>query len=93
MKILLAPFSGIKKMDLLVSIYIFCILSAEVFGSKTIPLINLPFLKLNASVGIFLIPVLFTINDIIVEVYGKERARSVVRSSLFVVFLLSPTGY
>lgn len=33
-------------------------------------------------------PLLFTINDVIIEVHGKERARSVVRSSLVIIFLL-----
>lgn len=85
---LLAPVTGIKKMDLLVSVYIFCILASEIFGSKTIPLLKLPFFTLNASVAIFLFPLVFTINDIIVEVYGKERARSIIRSSFVIVFML-----
>jgi len=75
-------------MDLLVSVYIFCVIAAETMGSKTFPLINTEWLKLNASVSIFLMPLIFTINDIITEVFGKERARSVVRSSLVVILLL-----
>lgn len=57
-------------------------------GAKTFPLLDTSWLKLNASVSIFLIPLIFTINDIVVEVYGKERARSIVRSSLFVILML-----
>jgi uncharacterized integral membrane protein (TIGR00697 family) len=56
-------------------------------GAKTFPLLSLPWLKLNASVSIFVIPLIFTINDIVVEVYGKERARSIVRSSLVVILM------
>jgi uncharacterized integral membrane protein (TIGR00697 family) len=75
-------------MDFLVSLYIFGIVVAELMGGKTFLLADLGFYKLNASVGIFLIPLLFTINDIIVEVFGVERARSVVRSGLFMIVLL-----
>lgn len=78
----------IHKFDLLVSIYIFCIAVAELMGAKTFPIISSGALKLNASVAIFVIPLLFSINDIITEVYGKERARSVIRSGLLVIFLI-----
>ena len=77
----------IQKFDLLVSVYIFCICVAEIMGSKTFTIISSP-IKLNASVAIFVIPLLFTINDVIAEVYGKERARSVIRSGLFVILLI-----
>ena len=78
----------IEKMDLLVSIYIFGIIVSELMGAKTFPLLDLGFYKLNASVAIFLIPLLFTINDVIVEVHGAKRARSVVRSGLLMIGLL-----
>ena len=57
-------------------------------GAKTFPLLTVGWLKLNASVSIFVIPLIFTINDIVIEVFGKERARSIVRSSLVVIVLL-----
>lgn len=75
----------IQKFDLLVSIYIFCICAAELMGAKTFPLVKIFGFQLNASVAIFLIPLLFTINDMITEVYGKERTRSVIRSGLIVI--------
>lgn len=74
----------IQKFDLLIAVYIFCICVAEMMGSKTFPLLTSP-IRLNASVAIFVIPLLFTINDVITEVYGKERARSVIRSGLVVI--------
>jgi uncharacterized integral membrane protein (TIGR00697 family) len=40
---------------------------------------------LNASVAIFVLPLIFTINDVITEVYGKERARGVVRLGLLMI--------
>jgi len=81
-------FGKIQKFDLLVSIYIFCIAVSELMGAKTFALMQIGNYHLNASVAIFVIPILFTINDIIVEVHGPERARSVIRSSLIVIFLL-----
>lgn len=78
----------VEKLDLLIAIYIFCICAAELMGAKTFPLANIFGFQLNASVAIFLIPFLFTINDVITEVYGKERARSVIRSGLVMVFFI-----
>jgi len=57
-------------------------------GGKTIPLINIGSIHLSASVAIFVIPLLFTINDVITEVYGPERTRSVIRSGLIMIFLV-----
>jgi len=78
----------IEKFDLLVSVYIFCILISEVMGAKTFPIATLFNYSLNASVGIFVLPLIFTINDIITEVFGKERTRSVIRSGLIMIILL-----
>lgn len=78
----------LRKFDLLVSVYIFCVVASELMGGKTFFLFNVGSYHLNASVAIFLLPLVYTINDIIVEVFGKERARSVVRSSLVVIVLL-----
>lgn len=78
----------IEKFDLLVSVYIFCIAVAELIGAKTFPLVKIFGYQLNASVAIFVLPLIFTINDVITEVFGKERARSVIRSGLFVIFLI-----
>jgi uncharacterized integral membrane protein (TIGR00697 family) len=78
----------IEKFDLLVAVYIFCIAMAELMGAKTFPLFQIGSLKLTASVAIFVIPFLFTVNDMVTEVYGKERARSIIRSGLLVIFLI-----
>jgi uncharacterized integral membrane protein (TIGR00697 family) len=79
---------AINKLDFLISLYIFCIVVSELMGGKTFPLLNTNFLKLNASVAILVLPFVFSINDIIVEVYGLERGRSVVRSGLLMVAFL-----
>lgn len=78
----------INKLDLLISVYIFCVVIAEVMGAKTFPVIKLGDFQLNATVAIFLLPLIFTINDVITEVFGKERTRSIIRSSLFVIILI-----
>ncbi|MCL5410599.1 MAG: queuosine precursor transporter [Patescibacteria group bacterium] len=78
----------INKLDLIVSIYIFCIAVSELMGAKTFPLFKLGTFQLNASVAIFVIPLLFAINDIITEVYGKARARSIIYSGMFIIFLI-----
>lgn len=76
---------GIQKLDFLIALYIFCIAASEFMGAKTFPLTSIGDFKLNASVAIFVLPLVFSINDIIAEVYGKERARSVVRSGILIV--------
>lgn len=78
----------IRKFDLVMALYVFGVITAEVFGPKTFPLANFSWLHLNASVAIFVIPLLFTLTDVVVEVHGKERARSMVWSGLIVVALL-----
>jgi queuosine precursor transporter len=78
----------IEKFDLLLAVYICCIAVAELMGSKTTPLFTVGNFHLHASVALLVVPLLFTINDVIVEVYGKARARSVVYCGLIVVAVL-----
>lgn len=78
----------INKLDLLIATYIFCIAASELMGAKTFPLFTIFGFHLSASVAIFVIPIIFTINDVIAEVFGKARARSVVWSGFFVILLI-----
>ncbi|HEY1835898.1 MAG TPA: queuosine precursor transporter [Candidatus Saccharimonadales bacterium] len=78
----------IRKFDFLVALYIFGVVVAETMGSKTFPLATIGGFHATAGVAIFVMPLLFTTADVIVEVYGKKRARSVVLSGLIMVFLL-----
>ncbi len=73
------------RFDKLVALYICCLALVELMGAKTFPLLHIGSLHLNASVAIFLVPILFTITDVVVEVYGKQRARSLVRTGLAVI--------
>ncbi len=78
----------IRKFDFLIALYIFGILVAELMGAKTFPLIQTEWLHLNASVAIFVLPLLFTITDVVVEVHGRARARSLVLSGITMVFFV-----
>lgn len=78
----------IRPADLIVALYVFGIMSAELMGAKTFVIGNLGDYTLRASVAIFLMPLLFTLTDVVTEVKGRERARSMVFSGLFVIVLL-----
>ena len=78
----------INKMDFLVGFYVFGIIVSELMGVKTFPLVTIGDFTLNASIAIFLLPLLFTINDVVIEVYGVSRARSIVRTGLLTIILL-----
>lgn len=78
----------IKKMDLLISIYIFCVMISELMGAKTFPLFSIGNFKISSSVAILVFPLIYATNDIVTEVFGKVRARSIIRSSLIIIFLI-----
>lgn len=79
---------NINRFDFLVAFYITCVMISELMGAKTFPLWSFGSFHLNATVVIFILPFIYAINDVIVEVYGKERAQSIVRSSLVMIFFL-----
>lgn len=74
----------IQKLDLLIAVYITCVVAAELLGAK---IFQLGFIR--ASVAIFVLPITFTINDIVTEVYGKDRARNIIRAGLYVLIGLA----
>ncbi|MFA6814643.1 MAG: queuosine precursor transporter [Candidatus Pacebacteria bacterium] len=78
----------INKMDFLVALYITCLALAEIMSMKTIPLLKIFAYQLNVSVGIFVFPILFAINDVITEVKGKARAKQLVYTSLIMVAII-----
>lgn len=78
----------IRRFDILFALYIFGVLVAQLMGAKTFPLLSTEWLHLNASVAIFLVPLLFTITDVVVEVHGRQRARSMVFAGVAVAALL-----
>ena len=78
------------KLLILAGLYVFCILLAEIFGIKTIPVGDsvsfgfgpISIKELKVSVAIFLLPLIFSINDIIIEVWGKKTAKTLYRIGL-----------
>ena len=63
----------INKLDFLIFyIFLYCYFRSY-GGGKTFPLLNTSFINLNASVAIFLLPLVFSINDVITEVYGAKE--------------------
>ena len=76
------------KSDILVGLYVFCIITAELMGSKTFPLFKIFGFNLSGSVGMFLLPWIFSINDIFTEVFGFKRAKNLAKISLIIVPLL-----
>jgi queuosine precursor transporter len=78
----------IRKFDLVVALYIFGVITAELLGSKTFPLGTIGGMAFNASVAIFVLPLLFTLTDIVVEVHGKQRARGMVWCGIIAAALL-----
>lgn len=79
----------IHPFDMIISLYIFGIVVAQLMSAKVVPLIEVFGIPVSISVAIFLMPFLFTITDVVVEVYGKSRARSLVRTGLMIVVLLA----
>lgn len=79
---------NIQKLDFLIAFYIGCVTLSEVMGAKTFPLFNIGSWHVNATVVIFILPFIYSINDMIVEVYGKEKAQSIVRSSLLIILFI-----
>ena len=79
---------NIWKIGFFVALYIFCICCAELMGAKTFPLMNIFGYHLNASVGIFFIPIIYSVNDVINEIYGPKVTRSLVRTWIFIIVLI-----
>ena len=77
------------RFDVIVALYIFGIVTAQLMGAKVVPFGDLFGLPLSISVAVFLMPLLFTVTDVVVEVHGKARARSLVWTGLIVVTLLA----
>ena len=78
----------INKFDLVIALYIFGIITVNLMGAKVMPLGHAFGMDFNISVAIFLMPLLYTIIDVVSEVYGRARARSLVWSGLVVLILL-----
>lgn len=77
-----------QKLELLIGAYVFCIIVAEILGVKTFPIINIFGYQLNGAVGMFLVPFIYSINDIVFEVYGHQRAKNLAKLSVWIICAL-----
>lgn len=72
-----------RKTEILLALFVGSMVLVNTVGSKITTLAGV-----RVSVGIFFMPLLFLITDIVGEVHGKERAKSFVRmSSAILVFM------
>ena len=78
----------LNRFDVIVALYIFAIVTVQLMGAKVVPFVNFFGVNLSISVAIFLMPLLFTVTDVVVEIYGKERARSLVWTGMMIIVLL-----
>lgn len=72
-----------KKEMILFALFITSMVLVNTIGTKIISLFNI-----RLSVGIFFMPILFVVTDIIGEVKGKKRALFFVRVSIFMLIFL-----
>lgn len=77
-----------RRFDMVVALYIFGVVTAELMGAKTFPLFTMGDMRFNASVAVFLLPLLYSLTDVVVETYGKARARNLVYKGIGIVGLL-----
>lgn len=80
--------ASFQRFDLIVALYIFGVVTAELMGAKTIPFFHLFGTQFNASVAVFLLPLLYSLTDVVVEVYGRARARGLVYTGSAIIVLL-----
>jgi queuosine precursor transporter len=76
------------KTDLLLGIFIAALVLANILGTKITTLFGI-----RVSVGIFFVPILFLITDVISEVYGKKKAKQFVIISVVVLLVLFAATY
>ena len=79
----------LTKLEILVGLYIFCLFACEVMGFKLIPLFQIGEMHFSTSVAIFLLPFIFSINDVIIEVYGIKKALAVARLGFCMIALIA----
>lgn len=78
------------KLSVLLGLFCALIVAVNYLGTKVVPLFGVA-----TSVGIFLMPLMFLITDIVSEVYGKKVARLFVLSAMvsLIVVLISTAAF
>ena len=75
-------FTQDQKKDFLLGLFIGCLILANAIGTKITTLLGV-----RVSVGIFFVPVLFLVTDVIGEVYGRREANKFVFIALALLVL------
>ncbi len=83
-----SPSRAISRTDIVVALYIFFTIISEVMGAKTFPIVTIGSFQLSTSVAIFVLPFVFSLSDIMLEVHGKKRARGLVYLGIGTIVLL-----
>jgi uncharacterized integral membrane protein (TIGR00697 family) len=78
----------IQKLDFLITFYTTSVVLTELMGAKTVPLFTAFGVPVSGTVTLLVLPFIYSVNDVIVEVYGKARAQSIVRSTLLMVLYI-----
>ncbi|MFC2134542.1 queuosine precursor transporter [Bacteroidota bacterium] len=68
------------KTDLLLGLFIGSLIMANILGTKITTILGV-----RVSVGIFFVPILFLVTDIVAEVHGRKKAQSFVLIALIVM--------
>ncbi|NQU98753.1 queuosine precursor transporter [Candidatus Woesearchaeota archaeon] len=68
------------KTDLLLGLFIGALILANTLGTKITSILGV-----RVSVGIFFVPILFLVTDIIAEVHGRKKAKSFVYIALIIM--------
>lgn len=74
-----------QKLDILIAFYTTSVVLTELMGAKTVPLFSTGGFHISGTVSLLVLPFIYSVNDTIVEVFGKARAQSIVRSALLMV--------
>lgn len=77
-----------RRLDIIIALYIFFTITAELLGSKTFGIVQIGSFTLTASVAIFVLPFVFSLTDVVLEVYGKARARNLALLGMGTIVLL-----
>lgn len=83
-----SPYLALKRADIIVALYIFFVVVAELMGGKTFHIVNIGTFSLNASVAIFVLPFVYSLSDVMLEVHGRKKARGLVLLGTSVIVLL-----
>lgn len=77
-----------EKFEILLAFYIFLVVASETLGFKLIGFGQVDGWMVNLSVASFFLPFIYSINDMVTEVYGVKKTLSMSRLSLVIIFCL-----